>query len=389
MIYSTLLLPRDHNVKRATLGFSEQYVMKDGYGHTVAPSFGMIIGSLEPTFPTIIKLIEHYNMPNDENRSKFQDIFIERLCHLHKNYLFPYKIQYLTPRKQYDNRLVVPKNMENCHYNIHGYPYTITTPSSFYMSVLRPEHLLSNERNFEASRIYRQSYKLIESLCQDSLQWSDIFDKINNMSHNQTTKNRYAFRYIDEELDEHVRHALLPRIPYIDPITAKTLTSPIPLKNLPTLIQGLQYSDVRQPPELVIRQSSLTEFSPKTQLSTIYYINDLGLTDVEIEYILFGGCILQRKVVHAYDRYHRDLNIDREIDICDKCVVQCVFNAGDATTQSGSTEIFSDIRVVFRKTFNDEALFEIYTIPDDELLYACHLDLAVLSLCSIGVISAI
>lgn len=382
MIIFKMILPRDYHTRSSTFGFVDQYYIKTYYDLMIVPNFGIQITADHPKFPpSIIKIIEYYPIGS-------QDAYIERLCFVDGKYLYPYRIKYITPDKKYDTQLVVPYALEQIHKIIDSRNcLDIITPGSLYIDHIRPGKrgdLPPNKKNIYEK--YGSDLMLMSNLCPDNLQWYDVYDEIKrtdsfNNSVGRTMQNWY--------LDVFAEELLMPKVAFPDPLTVKTIIDPIKEQDLYYYGGvGSRTINMSQPKELEIKYPHMTKLSPKEQMTTVSFLSDVGYSDLELEYILSNRTINKRTIRFLHDRYHQKLNTDTELKICDRAVLSCFDSCRDvSSTEEYEDLMFQAVRVVFKKTFNDEAVFEFYNYQTDRPIRVIHLDLALLSLCSMGVIT--
>jgi hypothetical protein len=346
-------------------------------------------------FPTIIKFIEEHSVCN-------QLCYIERLCYYHDKELYPYRVKYITTDHQYDETLIIPKNLSMIHNNIQNYPFDLYTPIDFFNRYMRSDS--RSELEPHRRSIY-QAYgneSVLGNLCHDDDNWIMTLNET-IASYHPDALSSYGTIEQCKHVESLIEASLLPALPFTDVLTEKTIGVSLPTRELQYFSKNGSIIYLEQPNPLVIKKPESTLFSPKEFNFIVNLIKDLVYTDLEIEYILqidrvvaMHKNIFTHKINHvktnlAYNRYQIVMQDDAAIQVdytnelarCNRIVSLFIDILKDITRDDQSSIFINDLRVVFRKTFNDEALFEVY-LKNGPMIKAVHLDTAMLSLCSMG-----
>ena len=323
--------------------------------------------------PSLVKLIEYYPI------SRKSDIFIERLCYQIGNQLHPFKARYIR-RDKPDKNLLFTYHVESIANTISKTGVEFYTPTSFYINAIPAP---TTDRRWLALEsigdIYRENTMLIECVADEEEEWSDVMDLVDAIVNEEYLIWRDRWQVVHGDYNQ-ICKMIKPKIPFLDPMTAKYYNKPIKTIDIAVRSIGGKRIDTTPPEELSIDYPNITSFSHRDYVSTYSKLRKLKITDATIGYILSGGAVVDKDVHLLLDRYERESSEDDELLKCDDIIREAALEAANHT--KNDIFITGDVYVAFQMTFNDEAMIEFFEYDTSHPIHVCYVDLAMLSLCS-------
>lgn len=187
---------------------------------------------------------------------------------------------------------------------------------------------------------------------------------------------------LGEEYGARVLGSILPTLSVFDGLTLLGAMEPLSETTLRRRWQAA-CTDIAVPPSLQITYPGCTHFNADTHADEVHQIDRLAASDVDVEYILLHSAVIQTITHQYYDRFVR--LADRELEDQRKLQqVARMLSFRYASPVNNRADIDRTLRVRLRRTFNEEAVFEIGYTDERSPTVVYYYDLAALSLCGIG-----
>ena len=392
MIIGMVELDRDFHLRPTTIGHLDSVILRmavdDQYDHqhrcqthgTWKVHYGAQIARDTPIPTNFVKLVEHYTI----NR---QDLFVERLCYKSKRGVIPYKIKqlYATTSQFYNGiyNVGLVKNIESIHHLL-GSPTSLATPISVFVNGILPDIRsgLSNEHKETIRSAYHRCQPVMDAIATDDKSWVSSLYRLCDYDRDRTSANDWC-------IDDYVLSHLRPNMSTYDEITARSFVGGITYRQLETAARyKLPYVDLGQPRTIQIDPGK-TICNPPSAQEIAECLNNIGYTDICLEYILSNCGVADTISDVRYDRYRRDLHVESENQRIRELIDVCLSAAIDILADKGykAPLLYTDIRFRLIKTFGEEALIEIFDDATKDHVLTIHLDLALTSLCTVGAVS--
>jgi len=365
MILTAFRLHRDPHTRRNTFGYERQlWDRRDLPFLHFTPSVGCPIELESNVVPNIVKMIELYHYPETK--------VIERLGWQFGSEVFPYRVKYICPfdMMNTDESILFLPNVATIYNKLTGLPVRMSSPLEFY---------LDKVLNYGIYPTLNQSY-LLEVYKQHRLRIDGIA-----YQHVDTATLKDFLYIVDGENLLGLEKYVIPKLVMLDPVSEPFMNRALQTRHLSFTSIGQNPFDTSEVGPITINHPHVTKYSPIEYHGVALQCDLISqqYSDLKIEYILSNAGHVEDRTTHLLvSRYLECIN-DRLLDHYCTMVVTDAHRI--ATTQHPE---WSDLHhvVTFEMTFGDEVLIEIYTVDKKQCLYAVHLDLAMLALCSSDVI---
>ena len=179
---------------------------------------------------------------------------------------------------------------------------------------------------------------------------------------------------------------LLSRSDTTDYISRRTHGQHINTRDVVSLIERCRLYDTTEPKPLEIKHPEVTLFSPvwAHHIAELCEFISSQYSDINFKYILQDGYIIERRVVNLVSRFVSAPNETVVRHHIEWFLTDFMF-----LVQLRCKNIPYNLMVTLQTTYGDEALIELYSTDNNRCIFAVHLDLAMISLCSSGIIAAI
>lgn len=315
-------------------------------------------------------------------------VFFERLFLNLNGTLIPYRLRYYNP---YPVTLVHLENLAKIYAQLMNIPSAdiqIEDPRLNTFLSTRGYHewlMLFDEQADQLDRTLQSTY-LGGRVAYDALSSSTVETHIRHM----------ILRMIDGSIRLH-RNAMLDTISRIVPLDCPPLLASmfrsgdsLTLQELYRTIIPQQIVDTHTPSHIDIFYRENTEFSPHSVQEFAEFLAGLDVCDItmmlRVEYPGAQVRLHDFRIINRYLPYRQVANWQMRFDV--DVVTHCLMGAMTkflSTHQRPLPQKMYFIKIV--KTFNEEALIQFFETSDDlsRPFYQIHLDLAIMSLCSLGV----
>ena len=366
MILTAFKLERDRNTETESFGYQRPlwfYYDRDSQysrlGHPIAnpddrvspyARLGCPITNPYPVRFNIVKIVEYH-------RHDGIPVVVERLAWQFGRDLHPYRAKYIRPAsKDYcDEPILFLANMSAIHQKLSGIDIQFVTPLGYCLDVLTETEIEDTPFSRYMKDIQRRHRTALQEL---STQEPDL---------------------------DSLRKFIVTSLPILEHIGIKFASRPLPVSAVSTVSVMDNPFDTSSVPAISIKHPEVTLYSPEAYHDIARMCNHLSYqySDVKINYILSGCRLVGKQVVHLVSRY-----LDATDDVhayCERIIESAAYIIDK--TSPALTSWDSQMWVDFELTYGDEVLIEVYTIDRKQCLIAIHLDLAMVALCSSGVIA--
>lgn len=436
MLYDLFELPRDPNTKFTHFGYTDDLlyrwdsrfsgkIARDGAGEIVPESLnidspyirwdkrtrvGTAIEAPAPMRVPLAKSVEFY-------RKSGHRLVVERLYEYTTTGLLPFRIRYREAQEA-PAAVVHLSNLTTIHNTLELPPDPVGPPlapeptpfvtyhdprkqfltASLTAPVLTP---LAADRADGLLKLCNDT-PLAPMVARHAMAASPVQFDIEALSNYITWGALNPLRPHDQwSLENLIRNHISPELRLCDTLTGLFPEGKITYGELRGHSAPLTDIDTTPSPVLPIVVPERTYFSPHSFRTVADAFDRLSATDVKVEFTVFFGLMGEPTVHHYVDRYAHLIG-DRyaaDLDVCKQAALQALLSSsfifgpesddplGWAQHQLFATPETDTMSLVLEKTHNDEALISFYR--GGVLDCAIHLDLAMLSLCSLGIIETL
>jgi len=361
MILTAFRLERDRHTETDTFGYERMLWPQDTQICNY-PKLGCPITSSVPIRTKLVKIVECYQ--RDET------VVVERLAWQFGRDLYPYRAKYIRPaiKRFQDDPILFLGNMSVIHRHLGGIGATFLSPIRYCLD----EAIMCFRESLSSTYVLDIQHRHRDALAEFSTQETDI-----SLLQNFMLASENGCLYQDE-------NTVVPKLPIAESMSLQFSAQPIPIHILTPAGSGSNPFDTSEVPSIIINHPEVTQYSPKAYHTIARMCDSLShqYSDAKLEYILSGCRIVDRHVHHLVSRYLDE--VEDVLPYCDQIVETAVwisFRPGDGISLTDHT------RVIFTLTYGDEVLMEFYAQDLNRCLLAIHLDLAMIALCSSGVIA--
>jgi hypothetical protein len=319
--------------------------------------------------PNIVKMVELYHYPETK--------VVERLGWQFGSEVFPYRIKYIRPfdMMNTDDSMVFLPNVATIYNRLTGLPLRMNSPLEFY---------LDQVLNCGYGPHPQFNHTYLQDICRRHR--AAIDGMANQYADTETLKD---FLYImDGENLRGLESYVLPKLALPDPVSGLFMNRSLSARHLMSSPPGQNPFDTSEVGPIPITHPQVTKYSPVEyhEIAVICNLISQQFSDLKIEYILSTERQIEDRTTYLLvSRYLECMN-DRLLE--HYCSMVAIDVHRIATSQHPEWSDWKHV-VSFEMTYGDEVLIEIYTPDKSQCLYAVHLDLAMLALCSADVISQV
>jgi len=391
MIIGMVDLDRDHQLRPQTIGYQDRYILRvpveqkrnagvrcQTMGQWAVQYGSQIVRDSTQAVP-LVKLVEHYIFDK-------RDMYVERLCYSTPRGVIPYRIKQITPyNSQWYNgihNVGLIKNIEHIH-RLLGNRTTLETPIAMFVKDVIPgiKSGLSDEHKNVIRETYLKHQAVLDTMVTDDASWISSLHRLCDYDRDRSGPNDWC-------IDDYVITHLSPTLGFYDEITARTFSGGMSYREVEAAAKRrLVYVDLSPVKPLQVDMSEAVTSPPQAR-ELVECLNNIGYTDICLEYILLNNSPVEVINDIRYDRYRRDLHTEHEtgrirelIDVALSTTIDILADRGYATPL-----LYTEIHFRLIKTFGEEALLEIYDQATKDHVLTIHLDLALLALCTLGAI---
>lgn len=366
MILAAFQLYRDFHTENQTFGYLRSWSHIFRLYDQSKPDLGFPIELPVKITTQLVKIVEFYH--------REEDVVIERLAWRFGNDIYPFRLKYFRDdtKDYYTDPLIFLPNLGTIHQKITGLDVSFMSPLNYCLNVENHKSLL-DPRNVNYLSYLRDNFQT-------------TFEEISSQETDYTALRDFL-SFLDSDRLIGIEQFFGPKLSVMEPISRQFLNKPLRSRNILFSGSGDNFFDTTPAQPLTISHPDITFYSPQqyhTIARTCEYLSAY-YTDIKLEYILSERTIIGRIAHHVVSRYFSRYQTAIAEHYCDDIIIQ--FGCRAELEHPEWNTLYSEKVIVFQLTYGDEALIEVYTIDKKTCLFAVHLDLAMISLCSSGVIA--
>jgi len=369
MILTAFPLDRDSFTKNQAFGYERPLWSgtKQPFPH-FSPKLGCPIEIPTSINTDLVKIVELYN--------RNEPVVIERLAWRFDNQLYPFRAKYIRPYDMMDadDAMLFLPNIGTIHKKITGLDIAITSPLEFYLE----QASRMDPRTLSAKQVY------LNEICHNYRMEIDglAAQQVNTLA----LKDFLAILDCDNPMGS--EQFVIPKLAILDPLSMTFINRPLDARNVRFPGSGCNPFDTSSAKAVSIHHPEVTQYSPSQYHNVARSCDDISqqYSDVKLEYILSPCGYIMDQVTHML--VCRYLEQPNECLVTHYCASVVIDVHQTACREHPKWEEESHI-VTLDITYGDEALIEIYTLDRQHCLFALHLDLAMIALCSADVIAQV
>ena len=365
MLLAAFKLSRDKPTEKYNFGYKRPLWPGNTrpYQH-YAPTLGCPIEIETKITTNLVKMIELY---------RFDDVVIaERLTWMIGTDLYPFRVRHIRVNKLYeDEPLLFLPNMGTIHRIHTGLGVSLTSPLRFYIDTINFHYQMEPDT-------HRYLEYLLNHFSLDGVVSQET----------EACALRNILSLLDENYIHGIESFISSGITTTDPISQNFFNKRMKARNLIYSSKGDNPFDTSPPLPIEITHPDVTKYSPREyhEIAKTFELLTRHFTDVKFRYILSldNRTVLDHQVYYLVSRYpNSNEDIAKHYMFA---IIQQIASI-EIPEHPGWISITRNIVICIEASYGEEVIIEIYTENEKTCLLAIHLDLAMIALCSSGVIA--
>lgn len=358
MIIAAFQLNRDNHTKGSSFGYERPLWPGGSRPHALyEPKLGCPIEIETRIDPHLVKIVEYY---------KHSGVVAEHLTWRFGNAIYPFRVRYIG-NKVLNNRepLLFLPNVGRIHRALTGIDVNLSSPLRFFIDTVNFSYQLDHDTHSYLHGL--QNHNTINNIIEQDPEVKTLKSVLMAFDNNYILGLENFISSSPCAVETFSRHFFDQYI-QARSVCVHKLGNPF---------------DTTPPEAIEIKHPEVTVYSPKQfhDVAKSCELLSRHYSDAKVRYILSPvEGVLSREVIYLVSRYGNHDSLEGNYYLYD--VAASV--AGIVSHKWGRDE---PIVLTVELSYGDEALIEVYTLDCKSCIFAVHLDLAMISLCSSGVIA--